>query len=732
MLPWPLYFILETINMLNPNYIYCFLDFETTWLSHEKDDAIQIGLVITNSQLDILESFSSYINPGYEVDQLKTIVSYTTWITVEQIQSGISLNELREVIIKLIPEHTVFVWHNIQFDLKFLNKYMKGTNFGVSHTEVKFIDTLDWAKALIHYPPSFSLDILYPLVREQMGSDYFLSLADKVWLWDILNHDALSDCLICVGLISYSLQKIRWIIQSFPITSRILAKSDMWFLNPSLREEAKLSPTIGKVPLLDFPEKLPSSMIQDTSTDWSNFPNGTKLYYGNLPIQQLVRKANSLGKYIIATNSKQKLSILKSKCKSMGLHNISFVREQQQVNKDKLNRVYGKFSLSIWEWRFFLKYCSHKLQWLWLLDLNSAGDYKVYNYIRQDEQTTKSNIIVSTHSALFSLLEHNEYSDYTCLFLDHERWYSSYLKYVITPRDPINFARVVENFIYQYTNDGEVAVVDNILHNLMNLIDTFCGVLSIEVGELLQGLKPDGQGKYEIGVIADNKLFPKTNILYERVCKFFSQETIHDGIINKDYTVLYKQFEKLQYYMEHIVAVTPTVSDYTTYSFSTWNNYVEYSEFLELFEDYRYYFLSNRNTTLTHIDPQIPWGETTTHTVWLQELDNTAGLTNAIQKEKVFILNNSTIVAKKIFEKLMEQVSGNVDFDYKVLVENVTGWRGKNIALSKSHSKWVLVGWYEMFLQCIQEKITPDQVIIYQHLWLLHEQIVADLQYWMK
>lgn len=139
----------------------------------------------------------------------------------------------------------------------------------------------------------------------------------------------------------------------------------------------------------------------------------------------------------------------------MWLHDMSFVKEQQQVNKEKLNAIYTKPRLDSGEWWFFLKYCSHKLQWLWLLDLNTPSDYKIYNYIRDDIASKKSNIMLATHAALFSLIENAEYKDYTICFLDYEWWYSSFLKYRSSPWDPVNLPRIVDNYIYKYTHDSD-------------------------------------------------------------------------------------------------------------------------------------------------------------------------------------------------------------------------------------------------------------------------------------
>jgi DNA polymerase III epsilon subunit-like protein len=510
-------------TMLDPQCSYVFLDFETTWLSHERDDIIQVGLIITNANLEIQSYFSSYINPGYEIEKLKTIVTYTTGITPEQIISWISIDEFRAKMLELIPNNSVFIWQNINFDIRFLKKYFNEYQVGGTRTQriswqwPERIDTLERAKALIHYPASYSLDILYPIVRDQLGSDYFQLLAQKVGLVDIMNHDALSDCLICIGMMEYFKQRIIWICTSFPIAKTIITKSSLPFIDCDFINIVTSQPSnlaTSKVPLLDFPEKPLASKILDTSYEWWALRNGERLYYGDLAIEQLIRKATGLEKVLICTNSRSKLSIIKAKCKAMWLYDISFIKEQQQVSKEKLNIIYSKEKLESFEWWFFLKYCSHKLQWLGLLDLNSVGDYKVYNFIRDDSDSGKSNIILATHPALFASLDAWEYADYKILFLDQERWYNSYLKYISLPRDPINFARVLDNFVYE---DELVTNSTSSLRELMNLVDIFCGVLFMEIRDYIKERKPNKQEQFEIGVISWKVWFEKTNAMYAKL-----------------------------------------------------------------------------------------------------------------------------------------------------------------------------------------------------------------------
>lgn len=718
--------------MLDKNYNYCFIDFETTGLSHERDDIIQVGCIITDAELQIISHFSSFINPGYDIDKLKTIVSYTTGISPEQIMNGISLQEFVTTIGEVFEgseKPLVFVGQNIQFDIKFLKKYW-------CLVSPDFIDTLDRAKVLIHYPASYSLDILYPIVREGLGSNYFTLLSKQVGREDIVNHDALSDCLICIGMMYFYKQKIIWICRSFPIAKSIIKKSQLWFIDANSFWDEQISAYSNKVPLLDFPEKPEKSNIYDTSFPWSDYASWTKFYYGNLPIEQFVRKATGLDKIIIATNSRSKLTMIKSKCKLMGLHDMSFVKEQQQVSREKLNAIYGKDSLSEWEWLFFLKYCSHKLQGLWLLDLNTPSDYKIYNYIRDDVVTKKSNIMLATHAALFSLIENAEYKDYHICFLDYEWRYTSFLKYRSAARDPVNFPRVLDNFIYEYDHDGRIDECKE-LRVLMNSLDFFVTYLFAETAAFIKWIKQQKDGRYEIWVISWNRSFPKTNGVYEDICEKIW--IIYDSVWldNEDKEIIWKQFMKLQMMIENIVFSAVSGYNSDAYLYTMGNNFVEYHEFMHLFigsnadkaSEYSVSFFSNSNETFTHLENIKDNLSDTEKKVKIDEISSVEALHDLQLQDRIFIVNNNPTKARKIFEFLQSDLLGST---YKVLVENVTWGRGKNLALSKNHDKRIIVGWYDFIMQCIAEKIMIQQVVMYEQLGLLHGQIMGDIHYRMK
>lgn len=66
------------MRMLRSDLRYVCLDFETTGLDTEKDEAIQIGIVCFDHTRKITDSFASYIRPQKDMQELKDIVRVVT------------------------------------------------------------------------------------------------------------------------------------------------------------------------------------------------------------------------------------------------------------------------------------------------------------------------------------------------------------------------------------------------------------------------------------------------------------------------------------------------------------------------------------------------------------------------------------------------------------------------------------------------------------------------------
>ena len=93
------------------------LDLETTGLLKEKDFIIEIALIkFDENTFEIIEEFSSLINPWIKIPDLNTNI---TWITDEMVLNSPSLDELKEKILDFIWDFPI-LGHNTYFDRDFL------------------------------------------------------------------------------------------------------------------------------------------------------------------------------------------------------------------------------------------------------------------------------------------------------------------------------------------------------------------------------------------------------------------------------------------------------------------------------------------------------------------------------------------------------------------------------------------------------------------------------------
>ena len=80
-----------------------------------------------------------------------------------------------------------------------------------------------------------------------------------------------------------------------------------------------------------------------------------------------------------------------------------------------------------------------------------------------------------------------------------------------------------------------------------------------------------------------NSSFPKTNTLYKKILG--ELELLQQQLptqFTENLKIIVAQYQKLSSYMNNITYALPVVSDYTTYSLTLGNNFVDYSEFLQL------------------------------------------------------------------------------------------------------------------------------------------------------
>jgi DNA polymerase III epsilon subunit-like protein len=73
---------------------YISIDFEATGLDTVKDEPIQVGLVVADSDFRLIDSFSALIRPQRDIKELKHIVGYITGLSLDKLSDALSKEEL--------------------------------------------------------------------------------------------------------------------------------------------------------------------------------------------------------------------------------------------------------------------------------------------------------------------------------------------------------------------------------------------------------------------------------------------------------------------------------------------------------------------------------------------------------------------------------------------------------------------------------------------------------------
>ncbi|MDQ6418192.1 ATP-dependent DNA helicase DinG [Paenibacillus sp. LHD-117] len=190
---------------------YAVLDLETTGHSAE-DEILQVGVVIVSDDLQIIDTFSSFVKPTIPIP------AFITQLTGIEEQTVADAPELDDVLLKLIPllDDAVLVAHNVGFDSGFLNQALE--KCGYFPFTGRRLDTIEL------------LRILYPSITTyQLGA-----VAEQFGITHDHHHRADSDALATAHIFIEAVKKLR----SLPLLAvqRLVALIDgskdlHWFLN---------------------------------------------------------------------------------------------------------------------------------------------------------------------------------------------------------------------------------------------------------------------------------------------------------------------------------------------------------------------------------------------------------------------------------------------------------------------------------------------------------------------
>ena len=160
------------------------LDLETTGLDKNKDKIIEIALIkIDSKTFKEIDRYETLINPKIEIPEL---ISNITNIFNNDVENSPFFSDISEKIEDFIWDFPV-LWHNISFDLGFLE------NYGIDLSNNIVLDTFLVSNFLFYKEKSLSLE----------------SLCVSFWIKFTWAHRAINDVIATYKLFEYIIKKLK-------------------------------------------------------------------------------------------------------------------------------------------------------------------------------------------------------------------------------------------------------------------------------------------------------------------------------------------------------------------------------------------------------------------------------------------------------------------------------------------------------------------------------------------
>ena len=717
--------------MLSSKYRYIWLDFETTGLDLLKDGPIQLWIVEIDVDWNIIDQYQTLLRPQKELKELKNIVSFITNIDLKDLDTAPTPSEVEKEISRFFWKNTIVIWHNIAFDLSFLDRFLPSLKYSFS------IDTFQLSQAMVPYAPSYALEILSSHLEEK---PLFLQRKSKFWLTFTSKsdeqesfHDAFFDTKATLALFCYLINFLNQVQEKTPVLTQLLNKSDAEFLHILPDHNFKKSESIWTVTISAL-KKIAPTDTSFTSFPYniqtSNYETKKRYYIWNLKFKQLLQSLSANKKIILVFSSKPKLDIAKNLLNEMWIKNIWFAREEQTISPKLFETFLSKSEFSDFEILFLIKYCVHLFYGYWVLDLNSKWDYKVYGFIKDSREIVKYPLVLTTHQWLYSLLEKDTetYKDYQILFFDTERRYRFYNMYLSRTCDLYYIQNFVDMLLYKYELLQEKNLISSESLTTLQEFDTFftmfIWILRTETKKLFINIPDD---EIQINPIVSSIEFYQTKLLLPRFKEFWPK--LESALQPSD-------FKTLRLQIEHFFSITETVakvqrkmygqSDFY-FLFSEDTKFTNRDEFLDIFTDHHTLFLSNHETAYPELLPETTDFEEKKLPHLRAVVDLQPMLSKFISKSEksFFIISTVKDESREIFEHLQKIPELS---DYELLVENITWWAWKNIYKAQQNQKKVMVWWYNFLMMCYAQWVKFDQLIIWNIRWAQSDLIITDMQ----
>ena len=716
--------------MLNKNFRYIALDFETTGLDPKKDEAIQIGLAEIDVNWKIIKEFKSFLKPQKDIKELKDFVAYITWISLDDLQEAPSIFDLQKEIFDFLGENVILIWHNIQFDIDFLKKYFQNIKY------YDQIDTMYLAQNFVHFAPSYALDVLveYLFPKKEFKKN-FQNIHQIPDFDSQSTHDALFDSKNSLCLFVYIVQDILFLIKTYPILSNFIQKN-LWLYHKILNYKVdRASKKNWKLELPKLEKQFPGeiSLKSKDKINLRELKHKGKYFIWNVDIDKIIATIVWSNKTIILSfASVAKLNIVKNILNDMWMKNIGFVRGNLIINKTKFNTFLNKESFSDNELLFIFKYMSHVRHKMSILDLNTKFDFKINYYIQDDKKNKKYPVILTTHLGLFTILNEKKhiYYKYDICFFDPEMWYRSYNSFLSNNYDLYSSLNFLETLYYKYTLNNQESTKE-LLENFARFFEVFMGVLFAETKKHFVNI----QDNYiTLNPIIDHINFHETNALIKQFDKH--KTLLEADLDSEDFKKLWWGIDKMFNILSGLVQINKIMYGQSDFYFTYWEatNFTNRDEFADIFASHTL-FLSNFDKSCNKImnSNDIEYTKYNLNFKKIWDIDNVISFLNkelSTNSDKTFfVISTIKLESKELFEKIYE---AGLDQKALLLVENITWSLGKNIFKAKNNGPKIIVGGFNFFIRLLSNKINIDICVDFNIKWKLSEYLLNDMQRYAK
>ncbi|PJA48057.1 MAG: hypothetical protein CO170_03800 [candidate division SR1 bacterium CG_4_9_14_3_um_filter_40_9] len=733
--------------MLNKEYRYIGLDFETTGLDPFKDEPIQIGIVELDADGKIIDQFQSLIKPSKKTDELKHIVGFITGFSISDLEHAPLVDQVEPQISKFFDKHTVVIGHNAQFDLDFLKRYFPSMTYAFA------VDTFQFSQTFVHYAPSYALEVLIQHLQEKDSApangtnraslspwleSYGLAMSSSKDSF----HDALYDTKHSLALYMYFISTLSQLCQKYPNLVQFV------------KQDASIFSKIFVPPILDvsspikflalekiFPSKT-SVKSKKTDLQLAGLEHAKKYYVGNIYIKDLLHSLASQKHLILSFSNLQKLEIAKEILHQFGIKNLGFIKEDQTINEKKFQQFLNKKVFSHEEVLFVIKYVSHLDRGYGTLDLNNKFDYQIYSFIKDSREQVKYPLVLATHSSLFSILDNelHAYKDYAVCFFDVEQRYKSYNFFLSRPCDLYYTLNLLETLLYKQglkyqlgidnSNKKSSPTISTKLQDFYQYFQILIGELSIETKKLFT----DTSKTYiQHDPILGHSDFYKTTLCLNKMSGCL--EGIKDDIEESDFVELSRQIAHMFNVFDSVVNINKKIYGQSDFYFVYSENakFTSWPEFVDLFTSSTTYFFSNTNKQCAKLSeneektvvPMLPFDEKFDKLI---DYLSTSFFEDSSIKKSVFVVSTQKEQSKKIFEEIYQK---RIHERALLLVENITGGVGKNIFKAKQEKgSKILIGGYSFLLYAYANKIPLDEILIFNVNGPSKQQILDDIRWY--